>query len=345
MFKYIVKRILLMIPTFIGITLVCFVINSVTPGGPIEQKIAQMRQAGLTGSGGAPVGSSGNSEYGISQEVVDALKKKYGFDKPVYMQYLIWLKNVFTFDFGESFIYEEPAIKVVMDRLPVSLQFGIVSLILTYLVCIILGVLAAIRKGTAFELTTSVVLLICYSIPALILGILLKVFLAGGNYLDWFPIGDLYSDTYFEKDFFGRVLDRAHHFVLPMLAYMIGSFTVLTQFMKNSLLDEIQKDYVRTAKAKGLSQKVVFYKHALRNALVPIATGFGSFIGVFLTGSLIIEKIFSINGIGLLGFTSALQRDYNVLMALVFIQAFISLIGRLISDLLYVVIDPRIDFS
>ena len=344
MFQYTLKRILLMIPTFIGITLVCFVINSVTPGGPIEQKIAQMRKAGLSGES-ATAGSSGSSEYGVPQEVVDALKKRYGFDKPVPVQYFIWLKNVLVFDFGESFIYEEPALKVVASRLPVSLQFGVVSLLLTYLVCILLGVMAAIRKGTTFEITTSVILLVCYSIPALMLAILLKIFLAGGNYLDWFPVGDLYSDTYFEKGFFGRIGDRIHHFILPMLAYMIGSFTILTQFMKNSLLDEIQQDYVRTAKAKGLSQKVVFYKHALRNALVPIATGFGSFLGIFLAGSLIIEKIFNINGIGLLGFNSALQRDYNVLMALVFIQAFIALFGRLLSDLLYVVIDPRIDFS
>ena len=339
MFKYSVKRILLMIPTLLGITIFCFLINITAPGGPIEQKLSQMRFSGLSSEG------SSSSEHGVSQEVVEALKKQYGFDKPVHIQYLIWLKNVLTFDFGESFIYEEPAIKVIGERLPVSLQFGIISLILTYLVCIILGVMSAVRKGTAFDTTTSILLIVFYSIPPLMLGILLKVFLAGGSYWDFFPIGDLYSDTYFEKDFFGRVWDRIHHFILPLLCYMIGSFTVLTQFMRNNLLEEIQKDYIRTARAKGLSEKVIIYRHALRNALVPIATGFGGFLGVFLAGSLIIEKIFSINGIGLLGFTSALQRDYNVMMALIFIQASIALFGRLFSDLIYVVIDPRIDFS
>ena len=339
MFVYSIKRILLMIPTLIGITLLCFIINSVAPGGPIEQKISQMRFAGLASEG------SSASEYGVSKEVIDNLKKEYGFDKPIPIQYLIWLKKVITLDFGESFIYEEPVIDVIGQRLAVSLQFGVISLLLTYLICIILGVMSAVRKGTPFDATTSFFLIILYSIPPLMLGILLKIFLAGGSYLDLFPIGDLYSDTYFEKGFFGKIGDRIQHFILPLLTYMIGSFTILTQFMRNNLLEEVQQDYVRTARAKGLPEKTVIYKHALRNALVPIATGFGSFLGVFLAGSIIVEKIFNINGIGLLAFNSALQRDYNVMMALIFIQASVSLLGRLISDLIYVLIDPRIDFS
>ena len=343
MFKYIVHRVLLIIPTLLGITLVCFLVTITAPGGPIEQKLAQIRKAGVSG-GGVDGGGTG-SDYGVSEEVLTALKKQYGFDKPIYIQYLTWLKNALTLNFGNSFDSEEPVIEVIASRLPVSLQFGIISLILTYLVCIILGVMMAVRKGTRFDLTASVLLIVCYSIPSLILGILLKVFFAGGAYFDWFPLGDLYSDMYFEKGFFGRVWDRIHHFILPLLCYMIGSFTVLTQFMKNNLLDVIKLDYIRTARAKGLSEKTVIYKHALRNALVPLVTGIGNIFGVFLSGSLIVEKLFSIDGIGLLGFQSALQRDYNVIMALIFIQSIVFLFGRLFSDVLYVLIDPRIDFS
>lgn len=341
MFIYIVKRLFLIIPTLIGITVFCFLITITAPGGPIEQKLAQMRFSGV-GEVGESAGVS-SSEYGVPTEVVEALKKQYGFDKPIYLQYLIWLKNAVTLNFGESFIHEEPVSNLILERVPISLQFGVISLILTYLVCIILGVQMAVWKGSTFDISSSVILIVLYSIPSLMLGILLKVFLAGQ--WDWFPIGDLYSDMYFEKDFFARILDRVHHFILPMLCYMVGSFTILTQFMKNNLLEEINKDYVKTARAKGLSEKVVVYKHALRNALVPIATGAGNIFGIFLAGSLIIEKIFNINGIGLLAFNSAIARDYNVIMALIFIQSIIFVIGRLISDLTYIIIDPRIDFS
>ena len=339
MFKYFVKRLLLIVPTLIGITVACFFITITAPGGPIEQKLAQLRFSG----GGETSASASHSEYGVSQEIITALKKQYGFDKPLPVQYLIWLKNAITFDFGDSFIYEEPVTKLILERIPISLQFGLVSLILTYLICIILGVQMAVKKSSAFDISASVVLIVLYSIPSLMLGILLKVFLAGQ--WDLFPIGDLYSDMYFEKDFLGRVLDRIHHFILPMLCYMVGAFTILTQFMKNNLLEEIGKDYVKTARAKGLSDKAVIYKHALRNALVPLATGLGNVFGLFLAGSLIIEKIFNINGIGLLAFDSAIARDYNVIMALIFIQSLIFVIGRIVSDFAYIVIDPRIDFS
>ena len=348
MFKYIVHRLLLIIPALLGITLACFLVNSTVPGGPIQQKIAQARFAGVGGGGGSAGGggeTTSHNDYGVSEEVLEAMKKRYGFDKPIHVQYLIWLKNVLTFNFGNSFDSGEPVIEVIASRLPVSLQFGVVSLILTYLVCIILGVMMAVRKGTRFDLTASVALITCYSIPPLMLGILLKVFFAGGAYFDWFPIGDLYSDMYFEKGFFGRVWDRIHHFILPLLCYMLGSFTVLTQFMKNNLLDVIKLDYIRTARAKGLSEKTVIYKHALRNALVPLVTGMASIFGMFLSGSLIVEKLFSIDGIGLLAFQSALQRDHNVIMAIIFIQSILFLFGRLFSDLVYVLVDPRIDFS
>ena len=337
MAKYLLKRLLLIVPTLLGITLACFLITITAPGGPIEQKISQMRFSGMGQAEG------GDNSYGVPQEVVDDLKKQYGFDKPLPVQYFIWLKKALTFDFGYSFIHDEPVVGLILERVPISLQFGLISFILTYLVCIILGVGMAVKKDSSFDLTASIVLIVLYSIPSLMLGILLKVFVAGQ--LSWFPIGDLYSDIYFEKGAFGRIIDRIHHFILPMICYMAGAFTVLTQFMKNNFLEEVQKDYVKTARAKGLSKKTVYYKHALRNALVPIATSFGSIFGIFLAGSLIIEKIFNIQGIGLLAFNSTVARDYNVIMGLIFIQSLIFIVGRIVSDLSYVLIDPRIDFS
>lgn len=341
MFKYFVKRLFLIIPTLIGITVCCFLITITAPGGPIEQKLAQMRFGGLESS--EMEATTSNNDYGVSQEIIEDLKKRYGFDKPLHIQYLIWLKKAVTLDFGESFTHEEPVVGLILERIPISLQFGLISLVLTYLVCILLGVSMAVKKDSFFDVSSSVMLIVLYSIPPLMLGILLKVFLAGQ--WDWFPIGDLYSDMYFEKDFWGRILDRIHHFILPMLCYMVGAFTILTQFMKNNLLEEINKDYVKTARAKGLSEKSVIYKHALRNALVPIATGLGNIFGVFLAGSLIIEKIFNINGIGLLAFDAMIARDYNVIMALIFIQSLIFIVGRIVSDFTYILIDPRIDFS
>ena len=341
MFKYIIKRLLLIIPTLLGITAVCFLVIITAPGGPIEQKLTKMRFAMDSGADT----SSSQNEYGVPEEVIESLKKQYGFDKPIPVQYLLWLKNILTFDFGESFVTEEPVTQVIAKRLPVSLQFGVVSLLLVYIFCILLGVTAAVRKGTRFDFITSVTLIVLYSVPALMLGILLKVFFAGGGFLDWFPVGDLYSDNYFELGFFERIWDRVHHFILPLICYMLGSFTILTQFMRNNLLEEVRMDYVRTARAKGLPEKIVIYKHALRNALVPIATDIGGIFGFFLSSSLIIEKIFNIQGIGLLAYESILQRDYNVIMALIFIQAGIYLMGRLFSDIIYVVIDPRINFS
>ena len=342
MWSYLLKRLLAIIPTLFGITLVCFLVINMAPGGPIERKMAQLQFAGAF----AQNGSGSTSSTHISEEVLTALKKQYGFDKPIHIRYWLWLKNIVHLDFGESFSYEEPVIDVILSKLPVSLQFGIISLILTYLVCIPLGIIKAIRDKTKFDFISTVIILIMYSVPALILGILLKTYLtSGGSGLHLFPVGDLYSDQYFDKNFFGKIFDRTHHFILPLMCYMIGDFTVLTILMKNSLLDEIRLDYVRTARAKGLSQKIVVFKHALRNAIIPIITGLGGFLEFFFAGSLIIEKIFTLDGIGLLGFNSVINRDYQVIMALIFLQSLLSLLSRVIIDWLYVLVDPRIDFS
>lgn len=345
MFTYILKRLLIMIPTLLGITLVTFVIINLAPGSPIEQRIQQMKFGGGAG-GESRSGGSGNSKSSaVSEEVIEALKKQYGFDKPMHIRYLIWLKNIARLDFGESFTYEEPVLDVIASKLPVSLQFGVVSLIMSYIICVILGVLKAVKHGSMFDLISSIFLFVVYSIPSFMLAILLIVYFAGGRFYEWFPIGELYSDNYYDLSIWGKIVDRVHHFVLPLICYMIGSFTVLTMLMKNSLLDEIKKDYIRTARAKGVPEKVVFLKHALRNALIPIVTGIGGFISVFFVGSILLETIFQLDGMGLLSYKSILQRDYNVIMGLLFIQSLLMLVGNLISDLAYIAVDPRIDFK
>ncbi len=330
-----------MIPTLIGVSILMFVMVNLAPGSPIEQKLQQMRFGGV----GQTTTDTSSNNGAVSQEVVEALKKQYGFDKPLYVRYGIWLKNLATLDFGESFTYEEPVMDVVMSKLPVSIQFGLVSFILSYLVCIPLGVLKAVKSGSRFDVVSSFVLSGLYSIPSFMLGILLLVYFAGDTFVDWFPIGDLVSDYYDDLSIFGQIQDRVWHFVLPLIAYMVGQFTVLTLLMRNSMIDVISQDYIRTARAKGLADRKVYYKHALRNALIPIVTGFGHFLSLFFAGSLLIERIFNLDGIGLLGYQSLLERDYNVIMGLFFIQTVLMFLGNLISDVLYTVVDPRIDFS
>ena len=341
MFNYLVRRLVLIAPTLIGITVLVFFIVNLAPGSPIEQQLQALK---FSGSAESSSGKSSGSAT-VSKEVLEALNKQYGFDKPIHERYLIWLRNLVKLDFGESFTYEEEVTSVIASKFPVSLQFGIMSLILSYLISIPLGVFKAIKDGSKFDFISSFILFLAYSIPGFMLAIILIVFLSGGSYLDIFPIGGLYSDFYDEMNFGEKILDRVHHFILPLICYTIGSYTTLTLLMKNSLMDEIKKDYVRTARAKGLAENVIYFKHALRNALIPIVTGIGGFLGVFFAGSLLLEKVFQLDGIGLLGFNSILSRDYNVIMGLLAIQALLMLIGNILSDIAYVLVDPRIDFK
>jgi len=326
-----------MMPTLFGISVVCFVVINLAPGSPVEQALSKIRFGGGANSGG--------SGMGVSNEVMEAIKKQYGFDKPAHIRYFIWLKNIVTLDFGESFTYQRPVIQVILDKLPVSLSFGIMSLILIYSISIPLGIAKAVRESGHFDVWSSVMLMVMYSIPPLILGILMRVYLAGGQFLDILPLGELYSDNYFELGFFGKVQDRVLHFIMPLTCYVVNGFTVRTLLMKNSLLEEIKLDYVRTARAKGLDERTVIYKHALRNALIPILTGLGYSLTLFFAGSIIIEQVFNIDGMGLLSYKSILSRDYNVIMALIFIQSVLAMIGRLLSDITYMLVDPRIDFT
>ena len=335
MLTYLIRRILISIPTFLGITLITFLIINTTPGGPIEQKLQKIRMGGGEGGRGT----------GVSQEVLDGLAKQYGFDKPIQERYWIWLKNISHLDFGDSFTYQEPVIDVISSKFPVSLQFGVASLILTYLICIPLGVKKAINAGGVFDQVSGILLYFMFSIPQLVLGIFLIVWFAGGSYFDWFPIGGFKSDDYESLTNIGKILDRLYHFVLPLTCYVMGGFTELTMLVRNSMLDVIKSDYVRTARAKGLEDRFVYFKHALRNALIPVATGLGGFLRVFLAGSLIVETIFNLDGIGLLGYQSILSRDYNVIMGLTFISAMLLLAGNIMSDFIYVMVDPRIDFK
>ncbi len=345
MLKYFLRRLAILVPTLLGVTIIVFAIINMAPGGPIEQKIQQLRFGGGDGGGDHSGTSSRGSTQGVSNEIMEALKKQYGFDKPIHERYLLWLKNIGTMNFGESFTYEEPVIDVIVSKFPVSLQFGIISLLLSYLISIPLGIFKAIRHGSFFDVSSSFVLFVFYSIPSFMLAILLIVTLAGGSFLEIFPIGGVQSEIFDELTSWEQFLDRVHHFTLPLICYTIGSFTSLTILMKNSLIEEIKKDYIRTARAKGLDEKVVYMKHALRNALIPIVTGLGGFLSVFFAGSLLLETIFQLDGIGLLSYKSILSRDYNVIMGLVFIQSALFLLGNIISDFAYVLVDPRIDFQ
>lgn len=344
MLKYFLRRLAILIPTLLGVTIVVFVIINMAPGGPIEQRLQQIRFGG--GDTTAANASSGRgATQGVSDEVMEALKKQYGFDKPLHERYFLWLKNIATLNFGESFTYEEPVLDVITSKFPVSLQFGIISLFLSYIISIPLGILKAIRHGTFFDVSSSIILFVLYSIPSFMLAILLIVFFSGGSFFEWFPVGGIHSEMFDELSWWEQIGDRIHHFTLPLICYTIGSFTSLTVLMKNSLIEEIKKDYIRTARAKGVSEKVVYMKHALRNALIPIVTGLGGFLSVFFAGSLLLETIFQLDGIGLLSYKSILSRDYNVIMGLVFIQSALFLLGNIISDFAYVLVDPRIDFT
>lgn len=337
MFRYVLRRILLTFPTLIGITVICFVIMNMAPGGPIEQKLSQLKFANQS------VGSA--TDATITPEQIESLKKQFGFDQPIHIRYFIWLKNIVTLNLGTRFTDGEPVLDLLLTKLPVSLQFGVTSIILVYLISIPLGIAKAVRNGTNFDLATSVVLMVMYSIPPLILGILLQTYLAGGQLLNIFPLNDLYSDNYSSLSFSEKIWDRVMHFILPLTCYVVNMFTVMSILMKNSLLEEIKLDYVRTARAKGLPEKKVVYKHALRNAIIPIITGLGSYLTLFFGGSIIVEQVFNLDGMGLLSYKSILSREYNVVMALIFFQSLISMFGRLLSDILYVIVDPRIDFD
>lgn len=344
MATYFLRRILLMIPTFIGITFVCFSIMWVVPGGPVEQAIMKIQMGGESAAG-SEVGGGADSETQITEEMVEELKKIYGLDKPLPLAYLDWLWKVLRFDLGSSYDYGDPVWDLISERFPISLFFGGIGFFLSYLICIPLGIFKAMRHGSMFDWSSSVIVFVGYSIPGWAMGIVLLVLFGGGSYYNIFPLGGLESPDYESLTTWGKFKDRFSHAVLPVTCYMVGSFATTTVLMKNSLMENLGQDYVRTAFAKGLEEKVVVFKHVFRNSLIPIATGVAHFLSILLAGSYLIERVFDIHGVGLLGFKALVSRDYPVTLGVIVIGSTLTLIGNLIADFLYAIIDPRIRFK
>jgi microcin C transport system permease protein len=333
---YLFRRLLLIIPTFIGITLMVFAMTRFVPGGPIERAIAEMQQK-QQGRQATDIGSS------ISEEQVQQLREFYGFDRPWYVAYYQWLKKLLRLDLGESTRYGVPVWEAIVERLPVSFYYGIVSTILTYLICVPLGVFKALNHKKLSDNMSSIFVYIGYAVPSYVIGIILLVIFA--SQLEWFPLGGFTGDDFEDYGFIDKTTDIIWHSILPMAAYVAGSFAVMTLLMKNSLMDYMSSDFVRTAIAKGLNYRQAIVRHALRNSLIPIATHFGSNISSIIAGSFLIEKIFNINGFGLLGYEAVVERDYPVVMGILVVSALLQLVGNILSDICVAIADPRVEFK
>ena len=341
---YILKRLLLMIPTMFGVMLITFAITQFVPGGPVERLVAQL--SGYGAGGDTTSGGLYQGNKGLDQERVEQLKKLYGFDKPPLTRFLAMMRQYLVFDFGHSYYHHMSVAQLVVSKLPVSMSLGLWTFLIVYSVCIPLGIAKAVRDGSAFDVATSTVILVGYAIPGFVLGIVLIVLFGGGSFWSVFPLRGLVSDNWHQLGWAGKVLDYLWHMVLPVTASTVGSLAVMTLLTKNSFLEEIRKQYVVTARAKGLEEGQVLYRHVFRNAIIPIITGFpGSFITAFFTGSLLIETIFSLDGMGLLAYESVMNRDYPVVLGTLYFFTIIGLVSRLLSDLSYVLVDPRISFE
>lgn len=352
MANYIIRRLLLIIPTLFGIMLLNFVIVQAAPGGPVEQTLAQLQgmetgaQGQLSSSGETSSGSDYRGSEGLHPELIKRIEKLYGFDKPAHERFFLMVRNYLTLDFGESFFRDRSVVDLILEKMPVSISLGLWSTLIIYLVSIPLGVKKAVHDGSRFDVWTSSVIIVGYAIPGFLFAILLIVLFAGGSYFDWFPLRGLTSPNFDTLSWYGKVMDYFWHLVLPVTANVIGGFATLTFLTKNSFLDEIGKQYVVTARAKGLEERRVLYGHIFRNAmLIVIASLPTLLIQLFFTGALLIEVIFSLDGLGLLGFEAALNRDYPVVFGTLFIFTLLGLVLKLISDMTYVLVDPRIDFS
>ncbi len=341
---YLLKRLLLMIPTLFGVMLITFLITQFVPGGPVERMMGQL--SNMRAGGEVSGASLYQGNEGLDEKRIEQLKKLYGFDQPPLTRFVRMLGNYLVFDFGSSYYHHMSVARLVISKLPVSMSLGLWSFCIVYAVCIPLGIAKAVRDGSGFDVFSSAVILIGYAIPGFVLGIVLIVLFGGGSFWSIFPLRGLVSDNWQELSLIGRILDYCWHMVLPVIASTVGSLAVMTLLTKNSFLEEIRKQYVITARAKGLTERQVLYKHIFRNALIPIITGFpGSFITAFFTGSLLIETIFSLDGMGLLAYESVMKRDYPVVLGILYFFTIIGLVSRLLSDLSYVWADPRISFE
>ena len=366
MAAYLVKRLLLIIPTLIGIMLISFAIIQLAPGGPVERVIAQLTGTDVSatsriGGGQGDIAGAQNrgvqstqdastAKYrgaqGLDPEFIKQLERQFGFDKPAHERFLLMMKNYLMFDFGKSYFRDISVLQLIKEKLPVSISLGIWMTLLTYLISIPLGIRKAVNDGERVDVWTSSVLVIGYAIPGFLVAVLLLVMLAGGSFVQWFPSRGLTSEYWKDLSLAGRFADYAWHLVLPLTAMALASFTTMTFLTKNSFLDEIRKQYVLTARSKGLSERQVLYGHVFRNAMLLIIAGFPSaFIHAFFTGSLLIETIFSLDGLGLLGFESIINRDYPVVFATLYIFSLLGLVINLVTDFIYTLVDPRIDFE
>jgi len=344
---YFIRRFLLIIPTFLGITILVFCILQIVPGGPLEMELMKLRGMGGSLSSGEVSSQTGGTggTINIPESALVEMKKYYGFDLPIHLRYLRWLKNLMSLNLGKSYVYAEPVFDVIISRFPISIYFGLIGFTLTYIVCVPLGIAKAVKNGSTFDFTSSVIVFMGYSIPGWALGGLMLVLLGGGSFWDVFPLGGFRSDDFEYLTFPEQVLDQVHHTILPVLAYLVGAFATLTILTKNSIIENLSQDYVKTAFAKGLSEKRVIFGHVFRNSMIPLATGLGHALSLVLAGSILIEKVFNIDGMGLLGYKSILNRDYPVTMGILVISSLLMLIGNIISDILYAIIDPRIRFK
>ncbi len=345
MTAYFIRRLLLVVPTFLGITIMVFAITRFVPGGPIERIIAETRQMQTmdSGGGGGSNGFQSGAGQPLSEEQIGRLKEYYGFDKPVLTSYFLWLGKVLTGDLGRSTRYYDPVWTMIKERIPISLYFGLLTMVIVYGVCIPLGITKAVKHKTGFDDLSSFLIFAGYAIPGWVAGVLMLVLFSSQQ--DWFPLGGLISDDFADFSLMEKIRDIAWHTVLPLVSYVIGSFTVMTLLMKNTLMDNLASDYVRTAIAKGLSFNQAVFRHAMRNSLIPIATHFGNNISIILMGSFLIEKVFNINGMGLLGYESVVDRDYPVVMGILVISSLLFMIGNILSDICVALVDPRVRFS
>lgn len=342
---YILKRVLLMLPTLLGVVAITFAVTQFVPGGPVEQALDELKgRAGIQES--ASAASSYRGRQGIDAERVKQIKALYGFDKPPLARFWQMLKGFARFDLGQSFYHHSDVWQLVKSKLPVSITLGLWTFFLTYLISVPLGIAKAVREGSRFDAISSALVLVGYAIPGFVLGVFLLVLFGGGSFLQWFPLRGLTSDHWSSLSLLGKIIDYLWHISLPVTASVAGSFAVMTMLTKNSFLEEIRKQYVLTARAKGLSEHKVLYKHVLRNALIPLVTGFpAAFIGAFFAGSLLIETLFSLDGLGLLSYESVIRRDYPVVMGTLYLFTLIGLVVKLLGDLCYIWVDPRIQFE
>ena len=344
MATYILKRLLLMVPTLFGVLLLTFAVIQFVPGGPVEQMVAQLQGRDSGGEGAAVSGSGYRGRQGLDPQRIEEIRALYGFDKPAHERFWVMLKSFAKFDLGQSFYQRKAVWDLVKEKLPVSISLGLWTFFISYLIAVPLGVAKAVRAGSRFDFITTLIVLIGYAVPGFVLGVALLVVF--GGQLQWFPLRGLTSSNWEQLSWGARIVDYLWHITLPVTAMVLGSFAVTAMLTKNSFLEEIRKQYVLTARAKGLDERKVLWKHVFRNALIPIITGFpAAFIGAFFTGSLLIETLFSLDGLGLLSYESVIRRDYPVVLGTLYLFTAIGLVTKLISDLCYVLVDPRVKFD